>query len=304
MSLRRRAWVEFARISGLPYLAAGAALYACGLAVADYLGLSLNTGSVWVGLILILLAQLMTHYLLALDDWQYRLPPPPAGADPSAVDPRAPTFSRTTPLSAAIVAGGLFAVVASAQLITDSPPLLAWLLLLLIFLTGFFYSVAPVRLRYSGYGELMASIALALLVPSYAFALQTGDVHRLVLVPAAPLVALHFALMISLELEDFSAATLQKRRTLLVRIGWRSTMRLHDLALLAAGVLFVLAFAQSVPFRLPAGALILLPLAVVQAWHMRRIRMGFPPAWRLLRWNAIGLFGLGIYVVLVGYLLS
>ncbi len=304
MTGRRSALVEFARISRPAYLAAGAGLYACGLAVADYLGLSIAANDAVSGLAAIWLVQLTTHYLLALDDWRFRPPPAPASADPAKVDERAPAFSRTTPLSAAIVSGGLLAVVTTGQLITSSPPLLAWVLLLLIFLTGFWLAVPPLSLRYSGYGELLASFALALLVPSYAFALQTGESHRLVMVSAAPLVALHFAMLLALQLQDFSAATAQKRRNLMVRIGWRDAMRLHDLALVAAGLLFGLALLQGVPLRLPAGSLLLLPLGLVQAWQLFRIRQGFPPAWRLLHWNAMGLFGLGIYVVLVGYVLS
>ncbi|MCJ7514176.1 MAG: UbiA family prenyltransferase [Anaerolineales bacterium] len=304
VSARRRALTEFARLSRPAYLLAGAGLYACGLAIADYLGLPIDPGAAWVGLTAILLLQLTTHYLVALDDWQYLPPPAPAGADPSLLDPPGPAFSHTTPLSAAITCGGLFAVLTTAQLITSQPPLLSWILLLLLLLAGFWFAVPPLRLRYSGYGELLASFALALLVPSYAFSLQTGETHRLVLVSTAPLVALHFAMLIAQQLEDYSAASAQKRRVLMVRIGWQAAMRAHDLALAAAGVLFAIAFLQTVPLRLPAGALLLLPLAVVQAWQMHRIRQGLPPAWRLLRWNSVGLFGLGIYVVLVGYLLS
>lgn len=304
MSIRRTALVEFVRISRLAYLLAGAGLYACGLAVADYLGLAIDANAATAGLVAIFWVQLTTHYLLALDDWRFRPPPAPASADPAKVDERAPAFSRTTPLSAAIVSGGLLAVVTTGQLITSSPPLLAWVLLLLILLTGFWLAVPPLSLRYSGYGELLASVALALFIPSYAFALQTGEAHRLVLLSAAPLVGVHFAMLLALQLEDFSAATAQKRRNLMVRVGWRAGMRAHDSALVAAGLLFGLALLQGVPLRVPAGALLLLPLGLVQTWQLFRIRQGFPPAWRLLRWNAMGLFGLGIYVVLVGYVLS
>jgi hypothetical protein len=304
VNIRRRALWEFVRISRPAYLLAGTGLYGCGLAVADYLGLPMDPGAAVAGLAAILLAQLTTHYLLALDDWRFRPPPSLASAAPAEIDPRAPAFSRTTPLSAAILSGGLLAVVATAQLITSSPPLLAWVLMLLILITFFSLAVPPLILRYSGYGELLASVALALFVPAYAFALQTGEVHRLVSVSTAPLVALLFAMMLVLQLQDFSAATAQKRRNLLVRIGWLAAMRAHDIAVVLGGLLFGFALLQGVPLRLPAGALLLVPLGLAQSWQLFRIRQGFPPAWRLLGWNAMGLFGLGIYVVLVGYLLS
>ena len=304
MRVSRRAVREFIRISRPAYLLAGAGLYACGLAVADYLGLSADLSIALVGLAAVLLAQLTTHYLLALDDWRFRPPPATAASEPADPDPNRPAFSRATPLSAAIVSGGMLAVVTTAQLITNAPPLLAWVILLLIFLTGFWLAVPPLLLRYSGYGELLASMALCLLVPSYAFALQTGEAHRLVLLSSAPLVALHFAMLIALQLEDFSAATAQKRRNFMVRAGWRAAMRSHDISLAVALLLFGLTLLQGVPVRVPAGVVLLLPLGGLQVWQLSRIRQGFPPAWRSLRWNATGLFGLGVYVVLVGYLLS
>jgi hypothetical protein len=304
VSLQRRALVEFVRISRPAYLVAGAALYACGLAVADYLGLRINAEGAGVGLVVILLVQLTTHYLLALDDWRYRPPPARPSATSEPIDPAVPAFSRTTPLLAAIVCGGLLAVVITAQLITAAPPLLAWLLLIVILMIGFWQAVPPLSLRTSGSGELLASVALALLVPSYAFALQTGETHRLVWLSLSPLIALHFSLLITQELESFSAATAQKRRNFMVRAGWRTAMQAHDLSLAVAALLFAFSLSQGVPLRVPAGALLLLPLGLLQVWQMYRIRQGFPPAWRLLGWNAMGLFGLGIYTVLVGYLLS
>ena len=304
MRISRGAVREFIRISRPAYLLAGAGLYACGLAVADYLGLSADPASATVGMAAVLLAQLTTHYLLALDDWRFRPPPASASGEPADPDPSRPAFSRATPLSAAIVCGGLLAVLTTAQLITNPPPLLAWVLLLLIFLTGFWLAVPPLLLRYSGYGELLASLALCWLVPSYAFALQTGEAHRLVLLSSAPLIAIHFAMLIALELEDFSAATAQKRRNLMVRVGWRAAMRSHDSALAVALLLFGLTVLQGIPLRVPAGVVLLLPLGGLQVWQLSRIRQGFPPAWRSLRWNAMGLFGLGVYVVLVGYILS
>ncbi len=37
---------------------------------------------------------------------------------------------------------------------------------------------------------------------------------------------------------------------------------------------------------------------------MERIRRGFPARYRILTLNAVGLFGLTAYLVLIGYLLS
>ena len=294
----------FLRLSRLPLLVASSGLYALGLAIVDYLGFPVIGEPAVVGWLVILLIQLMAHYLIAMQDWPSRRPvPPPEDTQETGSSP-APTLSKQVVLMAAIVSGGLAGLLLTAQGISAPPPPLAWLILALLFAIALTYALPPIRLRFSGYGEVITSLALCLLVPSYAFALQTGETHRLILISTTPLVGLFFALQLALQLESYASDQASQRRTLMIRLGWSTGMRLHDASLAAAALAYVLAFLQGVPWRTSLGALIVLPLLLFQIWQMGRVRAGHPPAWRLIRWNAIALFGLGIYLGLTGYVWS
>jgi len=142
------------------------------------------------------------------------------------------------------------------------------------------------------------------ILPTFSFTLQTGELHRLMLMSTTPLVALHFAMMISFELPEYARNVKLEKRTLMIRLGWATAMRIHDLAIFFAIASFLVAFINGLPRRVALGALIALPLAVIQVWHMERIRRGFPARLRNLTIAALGLFGLTIYLELIGYLLS
>jgi 1,4-dihydroxy-2-naphthoate octaprenyltransferase len=73
-------------------------------------------------------------------------------------------------------------------------------IMFLIFLGAFFYSVPPIRLVSTGYGELTTSILVANLVPAFAFLLQYGEFHRLLGMTTVPLTLLHLAMMIAFDL--------------------------------------------------------------------------------------------------------
>ena len=148
------------------------------------------------------------------------------------------------------------------------------------------------------------SLVIAGLIPTFCFALQTGELHRLLVMSTTPLVALHFATMIALELPDYASNIKWDKRTLMIRLGWATAMKLHDLAILFAVASFTVAFFNGLPRRVTIGVLIALPLAAAQIWQMDRIRRGYPARYRTLINVALSLFGLTTYLELIGYLLS
>ncbi len=295
----------FIRISRHVNLLAGALLYAIGPSIARYLGRPVSPGTFIAGMGLIVLIQLMAHYMHA-----YNEPDRAMGADqrtpftgPSeAVGPSG--LPRVVPLSAAILVVGLDAVLATGLLINGNLPLAAWLLLALIFVGAFFYDAPPLRLSGSGYGEIIVAVIAAGLVPTFGYVIQTGEVHRFLLMATFPLAMLTFAMFIALELPEYALVPTPGGGNLLARLGWSTAMRIHDGAIFLAILLFVVGMAAGLPRRLGIGMLIPLPLAVGQVWQMARIRNGLPPRWRMLILGAIGLVILTAYLELVGFLLT
>jgi 1,4-dihydroxy-2-naphthoate octaprenyltransferase len=290
--------VGFLRLSNPGLLAAGGLFYAIGPAVADYLGLQVDPALLILGLLVmgatLLVAQYVNAYFSFLAEHR-----------DSAPDLSAPhRLPRNAALYAAIVSGGILAVLLTGMAVQRAAPLASWLMLSVGILLTFAYCVPPLRLATSGYGELVAAIGLAGVTPAYGFALQTGEAHRLVWLATAPLIALTFAMFITLRLRDYAGDLQHDRRTLIVRLGWDTCMWLHDGAILLAAGLMAAGLVGGLPTRVGIGGAILLPLAAAQIWQMRRIRGGYPPRWRVLVSVAEALLLLTAYFILVGFLMS
>jgi 1,4-dihydroxy-2-naphthoate octaprenyltransferase len=177
----------------------------------------------------------------------------------------------------------------------------AVVLLVLIFLGAIFYSLPPVHLARSGYGELTTSIVVANLVPALAFSLQAGELHRLLALTTMPLTALHLAMMLALELPDYATDLKYEKRTLMVRAGWQMGMQLHNGMILTAYVLLGLSILAGMPPKIALPAYLTLPLGLFQIWQIHRIRQGGRPYWQGLTLTAVALFGAVVYLLTYGF---
>jgi 1,4-dihydroxy-2-naphthoate octaprenyltransferase len=169
--------------------------------------------------------------------------------------------------------------------------------MILLVMGAVFYSVPPVRLAFTGYGELSMAILVANLVPAFAYSLQVGDLHRLLAMCTFPLTALLIALFLAFELEAYGADVRQNRRNLLVRMGWQRGMALHNGMILCAFLLFGFALNFGLPLLIALPAFLPLPLGLLQIWQMRRISDGSRPNWLSLKLTAATLFATTAYLL-------
>ncbi len=295
----------FIRLSRPFFLLGGILLYAVGAAIADFLGRPIDFSLYLIGQSIVTLLQLMTHYLneyFDSDADQDNSSRTPLTGGSGALGPEG--LPKSVALYAAVIALALATTISTAAWITGTFPLLAWPVLLLGFFGAFFYNAPPLRLVASGYGELIAAIIVAGLTPAFAFVLQAGELHRLLLMSTTPLIALCFAMIVVFELPDYAADVKHEKRTLMVRLGWSAAMRAHDVAVIFALISYAIAFSLGLPSRVGLGALIVVPLAAAQIWQLNRIRQGYPPKWTSLTFSALALFALAAYLELAGYLLS
>jgi 1,4-dihydroxy-2-naphthoate octaprenyltransferase len=170
-------------------------------------------------------------------------------------------------------------------------------IMLIVFLGAFFYSVPPIKLVSSGYGELVSSILLANMVPAFAFVLQTNELHRLLAMSTFPLTALSMAAMLAFEFPDFASDLKAEKRTLLVRLDWRQGMTVHHLLIFSAYLLLALAYFFGMPTAIALPAFLTLPLALLQIWYLRRIAEGIKPNWTALTLNAVVIVALAAYLL-------
>ena len=133
----------------------------------------------------------------------------------------------------------------------------------------------------------------------FALLLQGSDEVGLLMVFAIMLLFLFLALRITQALEKYEEDLRMERTTLLNAIGWERGMLLHNLFVLVAFLVLLLAgVLAAFPWRLLAPCLIALPFALLQVWQMVRIAGGAPVRWRLLRFTAHTTLYLGFYLAL------
>ncbi len=287
------------RLSRPVDLLAGVFLYVLGTGIAHFLGFPINWTVFWIGQASIIFLQLSSYYLKAY----YDTPQPEETDSPVDNKPDAPRkepngqLPRQVVLQSALVMMTIGAMMTVILLWsgTIQPP--AFLFLGFAFLLAFFYAVPPLRLVYSGYGELTTAILMANLVPSLAFLFQTGDLHRQVAMLTFPLTALYLATILATTLQKYGADVRYERRTLMVRMGWQFGMHVHNILILMTYLLFVLAALMDLPWSLTWPALLSLPIALYQIYLVMQIARGGKPRWKLLTFTALATLGLTVYLL-------
>ena len=169
-------------------------------------------------------------------------------------------------------------------------------ILVLSFVIALFYAAPPIRLVNSGYGELTLAIFLANLIPALAFILQTGSLHRLIVMATFPLTPIYLAMALALSLQEYSEDLNKGRQTLLVRLGWQRGMNLHNVLVLVGFLLIIISITTGLPWKIAWPSLLALPLGLFQIWQMGQIADGAKPRWRLLSLTAIATFSLTAYL--------
>jgi len=282
----------FFRLSHPLFVLGGILVYALGVGVADYLGTTINWSVYLFGQVWVIAMQLGAAYLYEYYE-----------ALISARDPfrEGPTRQPIALLGAVAFFLSLTATLTAVMLTELSLATATLAVMSLIVLGAVAFSVPPVRLAFSGYGELVVAILFANLVPALAFLLQTGDLHRLLAMSTFPLTALSLALALAYELADYAADLKRGRRTLMVRLGWQRGMVLHNGMILGAFLLLGLALTFGLPLGIGLPAFLPLPLGLLQIWQMRRISDGAKPNWRALRLTAVVIFATTAYLLTLAF---
>lgn len=296
--MERNPFILFVRLSRPVFLIGAVLIYALGVGIARYLGYTIDWGLYILGQAWVTSLQLATHYLNEYFD----SPADARNTNRTFFSGGSGTLGEDGLPREVALWGGVVSLTAATSFTAMlmradgfSPSLV--IVMGLIFLGAFFYSVPPVRLVASGYGELTTSIVVAVLVPALAFLLQVGELHRLVAMTTTPLVFLHLAMMLAFELPDYAIDLKFDKLTLMVRLGWERGMTLHNLLILSAFVLLALALIFGLPTAVALPAFLILPLGLFQIWYMTRIAAGAKPHWNILGLMAVLLFGLTAYML-------
>lgn len=171
------------------------------------------------------------------------------------------------------------------------------LMLVLMLMGELAFSLPPLRIVTSGYGELMMSIIMVGLIPAMAFSLQGHEIHRILIMVSFPLATLYLGMLLALEFPSYASDITHGRRPILVRIGWQRGMVLHNLLILGSFVILGMAFIYGLPISIGWPVIFILPVGLFQVWMMIRIADGAKPNWNLLILISIATFGLTAYLL-------
>jgi 1,4-dihydroxy-2-naphthoate octaprenyltransferase len=115
------------------------------------------------------------------------------------------------------------------------------------------YSMSPLRLLGTGWGEVIASVAVAGLVPIIGALAQEGTLSSELWWTVAILIPVHIAMMLAFELPDLESDAEAGKRVLAVRLGRDASRGLMILLLVIAAAI---ATAAGLVGSLPRGAVL------------------------------------------------
>ena len=241
-----------------PLFAGGAVLlYVLGVIMAVTSGTWIDWTRLALGQLLVTAVQLMTHYANEYYDYE---------VDRLSGERRTP-FSGG---SGVLVTGQLDRVVALRAMkvclvvafvlliVCGSITPWMWIIGAIALWGGYFYSVPPLALEGSGFGELITALLTTVLVPLTGYVMQTGRLDPIVALKCAPLGLIYLAMILTFEFADYSADQVWGKRNITIRIGLKRAAWLHNM-LLSGGLALMLALTPNVPLLWVA-----LPLALWQ----------------------------------------
>lgn len=272
----------------------GALTYVLGAGIARYLGHPQIPTVFWLGLVGILLAQASMSLLVEV----YRPANEPV-LQGETLEERKWVHDAALYVSIAALAAASFIAVLLFQERSITPPALTFLGLSLI--TLILYAVPPARMADKGFGELLLALHLAYIIPTIGFLLEAGDYHRLLNAAIIPLTFLAFATFLALDFPTYSDDIKYERRTLLMQIGWERAVPLHHGLIVAGYALFAVTPLLGFSLSLLWPAFLTLPFAVLQIYWLRNIALGARPIWTMLSANAVSLFGLTAYFLMIAF---
>jgi 1,4-dihydroxy-2-naphthoate octaprenyltransferase len=264
--------------------------YTLGAGIAHYLGRSIHTASFGLGLLAVLTLSGATFLLAGY----FRLPLTSLAQGETRSQRE---HFRVTLLQVSYAALTLSAVAILTLLLTHSLNLFSGILFIFEFLFMVAYAIPPLRLSKSGYGELVLAVYLGTLIPSQAFLLQYGQLHRLLSFTTFPLTLLSLAYLMVRNFTTFATDLKLGNHTLLTRLQWHRAVPIHHFLVLAAFLLFASAPFLGYPWRLIWPIFLVLPFAVIQMIWLQHIANGGRTLWTFLIALASGTFGLTTYLL-------
>ena len=253
------------RLSRPIFLAGGVVLYALGAGIAHAQGASSPLTVYALGQLYVTSLQLMTHYLNEYCDVEAdRLNQSRTAFSGGSGVLTSGQLSPQTALTAATACLACSVVLAIGLAVQGGTTLVTCLLMVGMFLGAYFYSSPPLRLASTGVGEILASLVVTAMVPWLGLVVSGGQLSAVFFVAVAPLVCIHFAMLLAFEFPDERSDRQAGKRTLLVRIGKYHGVLVHNIGLFMGVLLIAVGSCTVLPSQTAFIAIATTPVAVSQ----------------------------------------
>jgi len=255
-----RTLVAILRFSRLKFLAGGLLGVALGTLVARYEHYRFDLGAFLIAQCTVTVFQLMTHYSNDFFDQECdeRSMRTPFSGGSGVIQSRELTPILAGRLALGAASLGLLATIFVAL----HASALATALATAIGILSWSYSAPPPRLLARGLGELTTALVVAVLVPLFAYAMQTNTIDTRAILSTMPAACAMFVMMLCVEIPDRAADDASGKVNLLVRFGLQSTRRMIEVCLVGIFAAAGLASVLGAPATFGYFALGAVPIAV------------------------------------------
>lgn len=267
--------------------------YFLGIGISVYLGHPIRWDVCLLGLGCFLLILIAGYYLFVYFDWLQ-----PGFIYKDEVNPVSFLTTRPLFLQIPVVLLAAAAAIIVFLYLQIKFFMAIWFVLGVSLILAILYAIPPFRFVFSGFGELMEAILVCSLPPTLAFILQNGELHRLVAIFSLPVTLLFMAMLLAQSLPFYAHDVKFSRKNLMVRMGWNAGMTMHNMLVLCAYLIIILANFLGLPKSMLIPPLLTFPIALAQVWQVQKISTGAKPHWQWLKITAYAL------PILTAYLLT
>jgi 1,4-dihydroxy-2-naphthoate octaprenyltransferase len=251
-------------------------VYACGVMIAGATSSTINPFSAIYGLITFLFIGASIHYAneyadVATDKITKRTPY--SGGSGVLPNSGLPPKIALKAAQASLIIGCMFSLI-GYQL--KWMPLISVLVLAVGAFFGWMYSLPPLKLAWHGWGEVVNAWLGGIVLPVFAYSIQSGKVDWQVVLACLPFAVIVFMNLLESQWPDREADKLAGKRTLVTRLSSFHLRWIYCLSGIGY-VLLILVLNQGIlPAQVALVSLFILPLLVWGATRYTRKEMPFP----------------------------
>jgi len=253
----------FIRLSRFYFLPMPMLTYMIGVAVATRESVVLDAQRLIAGLVIELLVQLSVSY--TNDYWD--IPTDRINTQRTLLTGGSGELTTgLLPPWIALVAAAICQITALLLALWIGLPAISWGLLAIALSAAVFYTAPPLKLAWRGLGEFTTAVVGTLIVPAWAYSLQTGRVSGEIILLTIPLIPFVMSLFLAIATPDIEADQQVGKRTLAVRVGEHQIAALYAGLLSLAYLTAIILWRERLPRYVLSAMLLSAPLGI-WAWH-------------------------------------